>query len=594
MPHGQTALAGAVLDAKYRLTHLLGQGGMGAVYRAQHLGTGRPVAVKVLLSELVQNPEAVERFRREARAAGGLRHPNVVDVTDFGVARVDGREIAYLTMEYLEGSSLRAMLDQRGALPLEVVADIVEQIAAALEASHGAGIVHRDLKPDNVWLVHDGRGGFAVRVLDFGIARLGQDGAPPRGDEALSAITAVNTPTMHLAATDEATALRPADREPAPAAAAISSEPAGEESTARLTTAGSLIGTPFYMSPEQCRGFDVDASTDIYSLGVLTWEMLAGRRPFRGNLRQVMDAHLHASPPPLDTVAPAVSAVVERAMAKTPQERYESARAFAGCLRAAAEGPGAIIRRSMALYADRFSEFLRISAHVARPPVLVVAALLAISAAVALLAPDQRAAVLPLNAGVLFAPLLWLVITMLTNATYAVAIERLRTRPLERLDPEELTAEVRERLGLPRSAGYATTARRLLGYYLRCELRAKAGTGDLAFLIGFLEGVPIAEIPPRSAALAAGSRRAYRRVAGGIFAALLALPLLEAGVLALVLRPLGEMAIPLAMLIAITLVPFNAMLVNPIFSSALALLYFRARQAQGEDVALAAVLPGRL
>src|SRR5687768_10565931 len=116
--HGAPALIGAVLDGKYRITRMIGHGGMGAVYQAQHLGTERPVAVKVLLSTLLRSSEAVERFRREAKAAGRLRHPNIVDVTDFGVAQVDGQDVAYLVMEYLEGFTLRRLIEERGALPV--------------------------------------------------------------------------------------------------------------------------------------------------------------------------------------------------------------------------------------------------------------------------------------------------------------------------------------------------------------------------------------------------------------------------------------------------------------------------------------------
>lgn len=121
-------LAGVVLDGKYRIGHIIGQGGMGAVYQARHVGTERPVAVKVLLSSLVRSPDAVERFRREAKAAGRLRHPNIVDVTDFGIAPVGEQSVAYLVMEYLEGSTLRRLLEERGALPVEIVVGVVEQI----------------------------------------------------------------------------------------------------------------------------------------------------------------------------------------------------------------------------------------------------------------------------------------------------------------------------------------------------------------------------------------------------------------------------------------------------------------------------------
>ena len=594
----QPALDGTVLDGKYRITRRIGQGGMGAVYQAQHVGTERPVAVKVLLQELVREPEAVERFRREARAAGRLRHPNVVDVTDFGVASVGQRDTAYLVMEYLEGSSLRQTIDERGALPLDVVADITEQIAEALESAHAAGIVHRDLKPDNVWLVHDARGGFAVRVLDFGIARLthetetphrsGAPAAPPAGLEADVTMARTSAP-------DDAAAASTAHRTGADAATVVTPAAIGhDETTARLTTAGSIIGTPLYMSPEQCRGLDADRRSDVYALGVMTYEALTGSRPFNGTMREVIASHINTTAPPVPSVPNAVSAVVLRAMAKSPDERYESARAFAGSLRVASEGAGVIIRRSIAAYAERFHEFLSLSFRVSRPPLFIVATLFALSLLALGLPFDRRLALIPVMVAAVLAPLLWGLVTLMTNAIFAAAVERLRLRPLERLEPSELLADLRKRLSLPATAGYGTTLRHLIAYYVRCELHAPVGTGDLAFLIGFLEGRALTDIPARCTRLAEGSRRAYSRVRAAIFAALFALPVVEAALLALAFRPLGAKGLILAMLIALALVPLNAMLINPVFSTALALLYFRSRQANGEDVALAAVLPGRL
>src|SRR4026208_1528074 len=163
---------GVVLDDKYRLEQLLGQGGMGAVYLATHLGTERYVALKLISPQFMRNNEFVERFKREARAAGRLRHPNVVDVTDFGFADSKGGQVAYLVMEYLDGCTLGEILEEEKNLPVGWTLDILEQVCSAVHAAHEQGIIHRDLKPDNIWLEPNQRGGYTVKVLDFGIAKL--------------------------------------------------------------------------------------------------------------------------------------------------------------------------------------------------------------------------------------------------------------------------------------------------------------------------------------------------------------------------------------------------------------------------------------
>src|SRR5215212_5803691 len=170
---------GEVLDDKYRLDRLLGRGGMGAVYLATHLGTERPVALKIIAPQLMKNDEFVERFKREARAAGRLRHPNVVDVTDFGFAQVGAERVAYLVMEYLDGCTLADVLAEEKRLPLDWVADILEQVCSAVDEAHQQGIVHRDLKPDNIWLEPNRRGGYTIKVLDFGVAKLAGAGLSP-------------------------------------------------------------------------------------------------------------------------------------------------------------------------------------------------------------------------------------------------------------------------------------------------------------------------------------------------------------------------------------------------------------------------------
>src|ERR1041385_734744 len=179
---GPEEYVGEVLDAKYRLEHLLGKGGMGAVYLATHLGTERYVALKLISPQFMRNNEFVERFRREARAAGRLRHPNVVDVTDFGFAETKAGQVAYLVMEYLDGCTLGEILDEEKNLPVAWSLDILEQVSSAVHEAHQQGIIHRDLKPDNIWLEPNQRGGYTVKVLDFGIAKLEEHAVGQNGE----------------------------------------------------------------------------------------------------------------------------------------------------------------------------------------------------------------------------------------------------------------------------------------------------------------------------------------------------------------------------------------------------------------------------
>src|ERR671938_1576318 len=193
---GLEQYVGEILDEKYRLESLLGQGGMGAVYLATHLGTERYVALKLISPRFMRNEEFVERFKREARAAGRLRHPNVVDVTDFGFARAGAERVAYLVMEYLDGCTLGDVLAEEERLPLDWTVDILEQVSSAVHEAHQQGIVHRDLKPDNIWLEPNRLGSYRVKVLDFGIAKLAEAGAPePAEAAAAPAASAAQTAT---------------------------------------------------------------------------------------------------------------------------------------------------------------------------------------------------------------------------------------------------------------------------------------------------------------------------------------------------------------------------------------------------------------
>jgi eukaryotic-like serine/threonine-protein kinase len=290
----KATLIGEVLDGKYSIVSLLGQGGMGAVYQAKHVGTKRIVALKVIVPRMTSSTEFVERFRREAEAAGGLRHPNVVDVTDFGFARVGGEEIAYLVMEYLDGCSLADVLAEEGSLSLEWVVDILDQTCSAVDEAHRRGIVHRDLKPHNIWLEPNRRGGYTVKVLDFGLAKVHETGLVP----AERAITA--RLEMPAAVKGET---RDLQSSPAPDGAASAEtaawSPEDPANAFELTQVGTVLGTPFYMSPEQCRGSAVDERSDVYSLGVIAYEMLSGRRPFTGPPIDVMAKHVLDPPEPL-------------------------------------------------------------------------------------------------------------------------------------------------------------------------------------------------------------------------------------------------------------------------------------------------------
>jgi serine/threonine protein kinase len=387
---------GQALDDKYRLERLLGQGGMGAVYLATHLGTERYVALKLISPQFMRNQEFVERFKREARAAGRLRHPNVVDVTDFGFARVNEGQVAYLVMEYLDGCTLGDVLAEEKRLPLEWVADIMEQVCSAVHEAHQQGIIHRDLKPDNIWLEPNRLGGYRVKVLDFGIAKLGptSESAPDNDDnpavtiiDEVSRVKAVsgadlevNTllqspnltkqlthPDIH--ADEDGTLLfdQPTEAGHLHGATTVPSS--------ALTRVGAIMGTPLYMSPEQCSGGQVDMRSDIYSLGVIAYQMLAGEPPFSGNTSAVMRAHRENQPRPVrehvGKIPKRVAHVVMSALAKNPAERPATAFAFASALRGQTEGVGALYRRAFSLYSEYFPKFLKLS-FIAHIPVIVM------------------------------------------------------------------------------------------------------------------------------------------------------------------------------------------------------------------------------
>ena len=262
----------------YEIVAPLGEGGMGVVYRAHDSKLSRDVAIKVLSQHLAGDPVALERLQREARTLASASHPNILSVFDLGTS--DG--LTYIVMELLDGHTLRTLLGD-GPLPIRKAVDYAIQIAQGLGAAHDRGITHRDLKPDNLFVTRDGR----VKILDFGLAR--QNAA---------------------LGTDETTAL------------------------ARGTAPGTVLGTVGYMSPEQVQGKPADARSDIFSFGAVLYEMLAGRRAFKGeSAADTMHAILRGDPPALDEAAeglpPALGRIVAHCLEKSPDQRFQSARDIA-------------------------------------------------------------------------------------------------------------------------------------------------------------------------------------------------------------------------------------------------------------------------
>ncbi len=282
------SMLGTVLDGRYRLDKLIGEGGMGDVYRATHIHIDTEFAVKLLKPDFVANQTAIKRFRLEAKAAGRIHHPNAVRVTDFGVTP---ERIVYLVMELVQGQSLRSLMRNEKKLDFLRAVNIVRQICGAVDAAHRGGVIHRDLKPDNI-LIEKFHEQERVKVLDFGIAKLKET-----------------------------------------------------KTDAFLTQAGTIIGTPQYMSPEQCQGKPLDPASDIYSIGVLLYEMLAGAVPFDGeSVLKVVYDQLHAPPRELKELAPdvpdTIAQVIMKALEKEPSDRQASAIQLSDELKQAVEMAG--------------------------------------------------------------------------------------------------------------------------------------------------------------------------------------------------------------------------------------------------------------
>ena len=260
-------MIGQVIEGKYRLISKLGAGGMGSVYRGERLLIGDQTAIKILHAEYIAQPESFERFRREAQAAARLKHPNAVSIYDFGVT---SEGLVYLVMELVEGQTLRQVIKTQGPLDPTTATKIIEQVCFALEEAHQQQIVHRDLKPDNI-IVNTTSRGLRAKVLDFGIAKL-----------------------CDLAA-------------------------------GHLTQTGSVLGTPHYMSPEQCLGEELDHRSDIYSLGIVLYEMLTGILPFNSTISTaVVVQHVNQKPPSLRAINPRISEELESVVLHALEKRRES------------------------------------------------------------------------------------------------------------------------------------------------------------------------------------------------------------------------------------------------------------------------------
>jgi eukaryotic-like serine/threonine-protein kinase len=300
-PHADP-LVGTTVAGRYKIIRLLGEGGMGQVYLAEHSAIEKRIALKVLRAEYAHKGEIVTRFQQEAISASRIKHPNVLDVFDFGQLE---NGCFYLAMEFLEGNDLADELQRSRVLTAPRALPIAMQICRALAAAHGKGVVHRDMKPENVFLQRTGDGEEIVKIVDFGIAQL-----KPSNEEA-----------------------------------------AAQSTHRRLTRTGMIFGTPEYMAPEQASGKHADLRCDIYAVGIILFELFTGAVPFTGEtFLGVLTKHLSETPPSMRAIYPdlqissELEAVVHRALAKDPTHRYQTMNELAAALASTPEGQYAGLR----------------------------------------------------------------------------------------------------------------------------------------------------------------------------------------------------------------------------------------------------------
>jgi len=409
-------MIGEVLDAKYRIDKQLGAGGMGTVYLATHLWTTRVVAVKVIAPKWAREPQFLARFQREAQACGRLRHPNIVNVTDFGITKTSGGDMPYLVMEFLDGQTLSDFQRANPRPPLPLIADLLDQIGLALAEAHRHGIIHRDLKPDNIWLEPNGRGGYTLKVLDFGVAKVNLLGVwvPPSKEipEASSPVMPSPQPTVpgdELETAVMATSSNPAQSpnvgrlDENTETIAIETPPLDNDPSGH-TMPGSLIGTPAYMSPEQALGQEVGYRSDIYGLAVVAYSLVCGALPFTGKTSELIEFHQSGYPPPPTSIAKVprdVSDAVLAGLARNPEDRPASAILFAQRFHNAVDAEFLALRRSKAFLLQHLGAYALLMLPL-YATVLTLTALLVSFSTTLLPIATVRVVLVPLVAAALF------------------------------------------------------------------------------------------------------------------------------------------------------------------------------------------------